>query len=195
MMNVRCEDFEREHAEFKTGKLDTERSEALAAHQRQCSHCATYSAGLHEVRQMLQKLPQLESSPYFESDLQREINSLKHGGNSKQQASGVPRFLALASGFAVAIIVSFVILQPAEQPTTIDASRGVMAEEQTLEKKSVPNSARMITNELAEELMLAYEGPVDTAIHRLPEPAGQDSIPIPNDYWKLDQVSTTPGDN
>ena len=38
------------------------------------------------------------------------------------------------------------------------------------------------------------DGVQDTATHRLPEPAGQDSIPIPveDDYWKLNQVSTTP---
>jgi len=196
MMHVRCEEFENEFAAFKEGRLDSEKSKAFAAHQKQCAHCAAYAAGLYDIRQILVELPKLEAPPYFLSNLERAINQQKYGGKSREGVGGVPRLIALASGFAIALIVSFIVLQPDQEPAMMDSSPGVMANEQMLNKGAPVETAVPAFSEPSDiGKMLAHEGPVDTTIHHLPERAGQDSIAIPNDYWQLDQVSTSPGDN
>ena len=51
--------------------------------------------------------------------------------------------------------------------------------------------------ETPEVLLTERPADTDTATHRLPEPAGLDSIPIPvdDDFWQLNKVSTTPDEN
>ncbi len=197
MKNVNCEDFEREFQEFSSDGLNADRLRELELHQRECPHCRQYDLETSTLRQALQSIPLLEEPPYFLANLKREINRQESGLRKPQYRSNpLPRFLTVSTGFAVAIIASLVFLQPAQRNIGLSPSTGPTAgTEQLQPDQNMNNPSEELLLEDPSSLGFASEdGILDTATHRLPEPAGQDSIPIPveDDYWKLNQVSTTP---
>ena len=203
MMKVSCEEFENRYADLITGNLDAEQKKALEEHGRSCTHCQRFTAQSDAIRQELLNLPQLEVSPYFAANVRREINRLERGLKKPEWTpSLLPRFAALASGFAVAVICGLIIFQPggqnANDPTLMNPATpsGMTAERGTTSENLEVSEPAMLYDP-AEELLTSYESGVDTATHHLPEPPGTDSIPIPveDDYWRINQVSTTPDDN
>ncbi len=199
MKNVTCEDFEREFEQLSSEALDDVRRDALVAHQQSCQYCMSFSESVHPVRDALLNMAELEVPPYFEANLKREINRLESGLSKPKWESGLlPRFVALGTGFALALIVSFIVLQPGQQPGTNPAvgNPGVVAESETLEQPKKAERGLTVPEE-SDLLLTNSEADLDTATHRLPEPAGTDSIPIPieDDFWQLNKVSTTPDDN
>ena len=199
MKNVTCEDFEREFEQLSKGTLNDERREALLQHQRSCQYCLRFGESLHPVREALLHMTELEVPPYFEANLKREINRLERGLSKPRWESGLlPRFVALSTGFALAVIVSLIVFQPGQQPGSIPGTvtPGMVAESETIEQPQKGESS-LNAVETSGLLLTDNETESDTATHRLPEPAGLDSIPIPveDDFWQLNKVSTTPDDN
>lgn len=199
MKQVNCEDFERELADFITGGLSPERKDAFEKHRQHCVTCRNFSREADSIREALRQLPQLQVPPYFMANLKREINRLERGLRKPQwNMRPAPRLLSLSAGFALAIFCGVLFLhsgnQPSGVPTLIkppeNAERTASMEKNT----PAPSQEQGPAISDADEFLYAEEGiERDTSRHRLPEPAGQDSIPIPidNDYWKLNQVSTT----
>jgi len=74
MMKVYCEEFENRYADLITGNLDGELKQALEEHRLSCAHCQRFTAQSNALRQELLNLPQLEVSPYFATNVKREIN-------------------------------------------------------------------------------------------------------------------------
>ena len=199
MKNVTCEDFEREFEQLTNGTLDEERKNALIAHQQSCQYCMNFNASVYPIREVLLNMSELEVPPYFEANLKREINRLDSGLSKPRWESGfLPRFAALGTGFALALIVGFLVLQPGQQPGSIPGmdNPGEMAASEAIEQPQKGEQEMIIPGE-SNLLLTESESDLDTATHRLPEPAGTDSIPIPieDDLWQLNKVSTTPDDN
>lgn len=199
MKKVRCEDFEREFAEFSGGSLSVDQRDALERHQRECRYCQSLNEKTWAFRRTLQSFPQLEAPPYFLANIKREINRLEHGLKKPQwNSKPLPHFLTVGAGITIAVICSIIFLQPDERATGFIPSSGPTAATEQIQSDQNANPAEdnLLSEDPSEFLYASEESPVDTATHRLPEPAGQDSIPIPveDDYWKLNQVSTTPDD-
>lgn len=202
MMSVSCEDFEREFADFSGGRVTEDRRKDLEEHRRNCDHCRRYAEESEEIREALQRIPKLEVPPYFATNLKREINRMELGLKRLEWSpSPAPRFLALSTGFAMALIVGFIFLQPGKRqwdyPTLPQplSGTGDIADAENTEVDTDMTGRSLMSN--PSDIWFAAEGSViDTARHRLPEPAGTDSIPIPmdDDYPRINQVSTTPGE-
>ncbi len=198
MKKMTCEVFEREFRFLPDSVIDAARREALEEHARSCSHCAQYSEESNTVRANLSSLPPIPVPPYFEANLKREINRFERGLKKPQWNSNpVPRFLAIGLGFSMAFVISLIISQPGQQPGMTGTNQpDYMAESETTAPANTLETEKSITNQ--DQLLLVDSSkPADTAIHRLPEPAGMDSIPVPieDDPWQINQVSTTPEDN
>lgn len=199
MKNLSCEDFEREFAEFSRGGLSADRRDTLERHRRECPLCQRITEETWALRSTLQSLPQLEAPPYFLANIKREINRLEHGlKKPRWNPSPLPRFLTAGAGFAIAVLLSFIFLQSGERSTGFTPPSSPTASTEQIQPNqnlNVPEE-EVLKEDPSEQWYASEEGVIDTATHRLPEPAGQDSIPIPveNDYWKLNQVSTTPDD-
>jgi len=198
MKKMTCEVFEREYLNLSDSSIDAARREELEEHTRHCSHCAQYSKDNSSVREALSSLPPIQVPPYFEANLKREINRLERGLKRPQwNTNPVPRFLAIGLGFSMAFVISLFISQPGQQPGMPGINQpGYMAESETTAPANTLATEKSITNQ--DQLLLVDSSkPADTAIHRLPEPAGMDSIPVPieDDPWQINQVSTTPEDN
>lgn len=203
MMKVSCEEFENRYTDLIGGKLDDEQKKAFEEHRRSCVHCMRLTSESLIIRRELLNLPKLEVSPYLAANVKREINRLERGLGKPAWTPGLmPRFAALASGFAIAIICSLIIFQPTGQQTGDPAlmspatQPGMTAESGTTSDNLELNEAPTLYDP-TEEMFTSFDASIDTATHHLPEPPGTDSIPIPveDDYWRINQVSTTPDDN
>jgi hypothetical protein len=195
MRSLNCEEFERRYTAFKAGALNAEEVEAFVKHQQSCSLCRNFSEESDALRTRLLDLPKLETSPFFVTGLQREIQRLERGLRKPDLApSSLPRFFAAATGFAVAVIVGFIVFrsdQPAMESNSVSPT--IVAESQT---DAISGAEETLVSEPS-EVFFTMDEQIDTATHRLPEPAGIDSFPIPmeDDLWQINQVSTTPGGN
>ncbi len=198
MKKITCESYERGFLEFTKGTLDPEHRKAFEDHREQCEHCRNFSKATSDVRVALSQLPAIETPPYFTSNLKREINRLEQGSKKPEWNSRlIPRLLALGTGFALALFISFVALQPGQQPGIPGMEQPDMVAGSGASEETVNPDKKLTIDRGGELLLTENEVVVDTMTHRLPEPAGMDSIPIPvdDDYWKINQVSTTPEDN
>lgn len=197
MKTMKCEEFEAKFAAFVAGALDAEQVEDMVRHQQTCSHCRHFNEESGKIRERFLDLSKLKVSPYFNANLQREINRLERGLEKPDfSPSSIPRFVAIATGFAVAIIAGFIVFQsnrPVTNPTAI--SPRTVAESQLETSPSNTADDYLLTEPT--DVFYTMDEQIDTATHRLPEPAGTDSFPIPteDDLWQLNQVSTTPGGN
>ena len=199
MMKVSCEDFEREFTTSVDGGIDSERKRALEEHRRTCPSCKSFDENTHAIRNRLLRVPKLETPPYFAANLRREINRMEQGLKRPDWNTGlVPRFLSLGTGFALALICGILIFRPGTQQTVYPPLSVPVAENKNTTQDHNPgiNEDHSLASDPTELWLVTKDAGLDTATHRLPEPAGQDSIPIPvdDDYWRLNQVSTTPND-
>ncbi len=202
MKNVRCEDFEREYQNLSSDNVSVELRRELEEHLQNCKYCLNYSKATGDIRDTLLHLPKIDVPPYFGTNLKREINRLEHGLRKPElNSKPLPRFLAFGSGFAVALLISFLVFQGGEyQPVIpgLDQQPGFMAESEPSDAASEQIEGQLYPDDFFETLGLTENRPLlETSTHRLPEPAGTDSIPIPvdDDFWQINQVSTTPDEN
>lgn len=203
MMKMKCEEFERQYGELVAGALNVDRRAALERHRESCKYCARFTTESETIRKALLNLSKLEASPYLAAGIRREINRLERGISHPDWSPRLlPRFVALGTGFALAIICSLIIFesggQRADNPLiygTNGANNVVAERENTGIAPTVSDQDQPAENPAA--LFTSTDSNLDTMTHRLPEPAGTDSIPVPteDDLWRLNQVSTTPGDN
>ncbi|TKJ39835.1 hypothetical protein CEE37_11195 [candidate division LCP-89 bacterium B3_LCP] len=199
MMKVSCEDFERGYEDFSGGQLDSSKAKALEEHLTTCPACRLYTQSQHLVRDALRTLPEMKTPPYFWTNLKREINRIESGQKKPSfNASLLPRFASVASGFALALICGFLFLQQGNhQPGFLQTDPSITAERSLQDGASDATLEETSPIDYSQDWLAADNVQIDTSQHRLPEPAGQDSIPIPveDDFWQLNQVSTTPDDN
>ncbi len=195
MRSMNCEEFERRYTAFKAGTLSADEVEAFVKHQQSCSLCRHFTEESDALRTRLLDLPKLKTSPYFLAALHREIQRMERGlRKPDQMPSPLPRFFAAATGFAVAVIVGFIVFR-SDQPVTKSNTEApaVVAES----RSEAPSLDEQTVVAEPPEVFFTMDEQIDTATHRLPEPAGIDSFPIPmeDDLWQINQVSTTPGGN
>jgi hypothetical protein len=202
MMNVRCEDFEREYQNLSNDNVSVERKRELEVHLQSCKYCMNYSKATGEMREALLHLPNIDVPPYFETNLKREINRLEHGLRKPElNSKPLPRFLAFGSGFAVALLISFLVFQGGQYQQVmpgLNQQPGSIAKSEQPSATSEQIEEQLHHDDIYGTLLLTESGALyDTSTHRLPEPAGTDSIPIPvdDDFWQINQVSTTPDEN
>gem|GEM_PF-2475009 len=213
MMTINCEELEQGFSDLSRGQVDPQRRAALEEHRRTCPHCRQFSADTMELRLVLSELPKLETSPQFIFNLKREIHRMEGGQAARGWSFSLfPHPLALTSGFALAILLGYVLFQPATSPVMDPANMASapdlipesveapsVAQEQVVPQvitpPATPQVIRPMTAAPQEQFLLTQDAVVDTARHRLPETPGTDSIPIPvqDDLWRMNQVSTTPG--
>jgi hypothetical protein len=207
MTDIRCEDFEREFAQLNDMQAEPARRQALASHKQNCPFCRNYSAEMQGLRTALRNLRKLETSPQFIFNLKREINRLELPTSRREMRSTpLPYTVALSTGFALAIFIGVLLLRPvlpvsestlslnpapiSSQVAVKDVSSPASATQEILDPKIIPSPIHeqwTATNDLSNR---------DTLKHRLPEAPGKDSIPIPlrDDYWRMNQVSTIPAE-
>ena len=204
MMNVNCEDFEREFAGFFSGEIDADRKDALEEHRRNCSSCQRFNEETGAIREALHRIPKLEVPPYFTANVKREVNRLELGLKKPDwNPRLLPRFLSVSTGFAMALICGLLFFQPNRQqavyPTLTGSNPSEAGQISDSEKPAdLPEQIeRPLISDPSEDLFAGEVSTFDTLTHRLPEPPGQDSISIPfeDDFWQLNQVSTTPDEH
>ncbi len=194
---ISCENYERNWANLSVGNIASERREALEEHRRSCPYCRNFSAEMLQIRDTLQAMPRLHASPQFAPNLMRQIRQLESGGN-RRGWSWEPRLspVALSAGFAVALLLGFLFLRPANAPLDLMTSQPADALQGRAEVQNVPLQLapqRQIMPGANSDLLAAGKVELDTAKHRLPETPGHQQIPIPveDDLWRLNQASTT----
>ncbi|MFH1862690.1 MAG: zf-HC2 domain-containing protein [bacterium] len=201
MSAVRCEDFEKAFAGFIRGELDPAEKARLEAHRRECRHCQDFSREASELREVLHQTPELEVSPYFTHQLMREVKRMEQGKQKPEwDWFPLPRFAALTTGFAVALVLGIFFLrfnpQMSSTPSMVQSPGTIEDRIQPGIERSAPKSAVNQTSGRFDELFAETETRVDTIEHRLPERAGSSSIAIPtdDDPWRINQVSTSSGE-
>ncbi|MCX6640126.1 MAG: hypothetical protein NTW14_06545 [bacterium] len=201
MMNLSCEEFEKEYPAIKATHASAERLAELEQHRASCALCRQYAQDTRRVREALISLPKLQTPPYFLSNLKREINRMEMGLSKPEWNTGLfPRLALLGSGFTTAIVLGFFLFNPASrqisyptaasvEPST-DNVATIVTPQVEIKKIAKPTT----THEPLQSRFLADNAPADTAIHKLPERPGHDQITIPvnDDLWRVNQVSTTP---
>jgi hypothetical protein len=205
MTQIRCEEFERDFAYQSDSQTDPARQQALENHRQNCSFCRSYSTITFNLRAALSCVPKLETTPQFIFNLRREINRLERPRTNREiGVAPLPHTLAVSTGFALAVVMGIFLLrpgQPIQEIVPINSNPPVIAT-QTTATQAVPKTVTkpervepQITVPTSRDLLASGTLGRDTLKHRLPEAPGKDSIPIPveNDLWRMNQVSTTPG--
>ena len=195
---ISCENYERNWANLSAGNLASEQREALEEHRRSCPYCRNFSSVMLQIRDSLQTMPRLDASPQFAPNLMRQIRHLEGGGNRRRWGRE-PRLspVALSAGFAVALLLGFLFLRPADAPLDLATSQPNDALQGRADVQSVPLQLAPQRQKMPganSDLFAAGKVELDTAKHRLPETPGHQQIPIPveDDLWRLNQASTTP---
>jgi len=199
MTNIRCEDYERGYADLAETATDSIRRQALADHAQSCPYCRNFGAQALRLRAAMSSLPRLDVSPQFIYNLRRAIHRLERAETGFGRDFAPKAYpLALSAGFAMALLLGFLFLRPGYQPggiggmqpTALTAATGAQVQGPAAQ----PIRERQMTPVSTQEALIAQDAGTDTARHRLPEAPGKEKIPIPveDDLWRLNQVSTTP---
>ncbi len=200
MDSISCSEVENYLSSYSGRDIDPDLKIALERHHATCPHCRQYTEEIRSIRNLLLTLPALEVSSEFLPNLRREIARLEYGNpRGEKRVLTFPQTVAISTGFAMALLVGFLLFRPGIQTTDGDIGRtsGLMAEQtpqvRTPEASSqnpsshiaaLPTTTWIITDSLAQ----------DTNRHRLPETPGKQQIPIPahDDLWRINQVSSSP---
>ncbi len=200
MMNFNCEDYEKHFPDSTGDQKPAGTGEALEKHRESCPSCQVFNQETAQIRTLLLSLPKLEAAPNFSYNLRREINRME-GSKSRPEWGTAPLPLALSGGFALAVLLGFLLFRPMIQtesmlPMPMNASQNVVAQDQPGETAKEVASAPVEQAYVmpADNQLLTEKAGMDTSIHQLPGEPGMEAIPVPvqTEPWPINQVSTTP---